>query len=392
MGRDRLVDRADRDLRAAGGREVPPDGGALTDVPRVHEVTDAQLSATLMARQGLLVPLRISAAVAVRRLTPLQAQEPNAPYVALHARVDGFGRAGLQRALRRRTVVKTTINRATLHLVAAVDYPAYAQLWRQPSLRAWRTRHPGVDEERVLAGLATLLSAPRSAAEIRELAGELLPAERQDRWEPAQTVRVLLPLVQVPPAGFWGMRRAPRFVLDHRPLPAPDDAAALVVARYLAAFGPATRQDVAAWLGVAIKDFQPALPRLSVKLRIAADGRELLDVRTAPLLGGDERLPVRLLARWDQALLAYDDRRRIFPADVDAAAITLSGAQVVLVDGQVAATWSCRVRDQRAELDVQLLRDVPRDRLNELRQEAARTALAHLPNPAAGSAAVRIVG
>ena len=53
--------------------------------------------------------------------------------------------------------------------------------------------------------------------------------------------RTLLPLVQLPPAGYWRDRRRPSFVVDPRPLPDPAEAAALVLARYLAAFGPASR-------------------------------------------------------------------------------------------------------------------------------------------------------
>lgn len=356
----------------------------------MERLTDAQLTATLMARQGLLMPLRIGAAAAIRRLTPLQGQEPNAPYVALHARVAGFSHDRLQRALARRTVVKTTINRGTLHLVAAVDYPAYAQLWRQPFLRAWRARHPDADEEKILADLSTLLEKPRTAAEIREHGAALLPPETGERWEPLQVARVLLPLVQEPPAGFWGVRARPHFVLDRRPLPSPEDAAELVTARYLGAFGPASRHDIAVWLGVPQKDFEAGLARLDLRRLTAADGRELLDRRGTRVLRGDESLPVRLLARWDQALLAFADRTRIFPPEVDSGAITLSGAQTVLIDGRVSATWTCSTARDRAELVVEPLVEIPAGRLDEVRREATRTALTHLSDPAQGSATVHV--
>ena len=73
---------------------------------------------------------------------------------------------------------------------------------------------------------------------------------------PLLYARTLLPLTFLPPAGHWrDTTRKARFVLDPRPLPDPEDAAALVLTRYLEAFGPAASKDVAAWAGVAQRDF-----------------------------------------------------------------------------------------------------------------------------------------
>ena len=84
-------------------------------------LTRAELTAALAARQLLLERARIPPAEAIRRLTPLQGQHPPAPFIALAARLDGFTRADLERAIDARSVVKTTIMRLTLHLAAATD-------------------------------------------------------------------------------------------------------------------------------------------------------------------------------------------------------------------------------------------------------------------------------
>ena len=104
----------------------------------MRTLTRPELTAALAARQGLIERLRIDPAEAIRRLTPLQAQHPPAPYVALAARLDGFTRGDLEAAITAGSVVKTTIMRLTLHLAAAADYPAYAQLTRHARMRAWR--------------------------------------------------------------------------------------------------------------------------------------------------------------------------------------------------------------------------------------------------------------
>ena len=65
-------------------------------------------------------------------------------------------------------MVKTTISRLTLHLVAGADYPAYAQLTRQTRMRKWRKDYAHLDEARVAGELGDWLRTPRSNVEIRE--------------------------------------------------------------------------------------------------------------------------------------------------------------------------------------------------------------------------------
>ena len=227
----------------------------------MRTLTRPELTAALAVRQGLAERLRVAPAEAVRRLTPLQAQHPPAPYLALAARVEGFTREGLEAAITDGAVVKTTINRLTLHLAAAADYPAYAQLTRQARMRTWRKQFAHLDEEKVTAELREWFREPRSNADVREHVGayEGVAAEP---WAPVIFARTLVPLIQLPPAGHWDDSRRAAFVADPRPLPDPADAATLVLERYLAAFGPASRRDAAAWAGVAQRDFAAAWERL----------------------------------------------------------------------------------------------------------------------------------
>ena len=91
--------------------------------------------------------------------------------------------------------------------------------------------------------------------------------------------------------------------------------------RYLAAFGPASRRD-ARRLG---RRRRSATSRAA----LGATGRPSPTATSAarscstcpalPLPPASTQLPVRLLARWDQALLAYADRERIIPPEVAAA-------------------------------------------------------------------------
>jgi hypothetical protein len=304
----------------------------------VRTLTREELTAALAVRQGLVEPLQVGPAEAIRRLTPLQGQHAPAPFIALAARLDGFTRAGLEAALAAREVVKTTIMRLTLHVAAADEYPAYAQLVRQPWMRTWRRTYPHLDERAVAAELAEWFAEPRTNPEIRERV-RAYAGVAGDPWSPIWFARTLLPLVQLPPAGSWDDKRRAGFVMDPRPLPDPGDAAVLVLERYLAAFGPASRRDVAAWAKVPQRDFAAAFERVGTVSYRDEQGVELLDLPDAPLPDATTRLPVRFLAHWDQTMLAYADRERIFAPEVAAVGLTLSGDPVVTVDGRVAASW-----------------------------------------------------
>jgi hypothetical protein len=337
------------------------------DVPR--RLTRPELTAALAARQGLIERRRIDPAEAIRRLTPLQGQHPPAPYVALAARLDGFARADLEAAITAGAVVKTTIMRLTLHLAVADDYPAYAQLTRQARMRAWRRQYAHLDEEEITAELSAWFREPRDNRAIRERVGGYDGVPPQP-WGPIMFARTLLPLVQLPPAGHWAHSRGSLFVLHPAPLPDPADAAALVLERYLGAFGPASKRDVAAWAGVAQRDFAAGWERLETVSYRDEHDTELLDLPGAPLPPADTDLPPRLLAHWDQPLLAYADRARIMGPEIQALKLTLSGDPTVTVDGRVAASWA--IRDDVLEVIPHV--ELSRAQREAIGEEALRTA------------------
>jgi hypothetical protein len=332
-----------------------------------------ELSAALAARQLLLRRERLAPAEAIRRLTPLQAQHPPAPYIALAARLEGFGRDALEAAFASRQVVKTTLMRTTLHAAAADEYAAYAQVARQSRLRLWRRDNPHVDEERLVAELTDFLRAPRTNVEIRERV-RAIDGMPQDPNLPVLLARTLLPLVQLPPAGSWDDPRRASFVVHPEPLPGLDEAVALVVRRYLAAFGPASRRDIGAWAGATQRDLAAGLARVETVMYRDEAGRELFDLPGAPLPAADTALPVRFLAHWDQVMLAHADRERILAPEVARLQLTLSGDPTVIVDGRVAASWRWEREGDVVRLTVTPHVALRRGARGEIRAEARRTA------------------
>jgi hypothetical protein len=148
-----------------------------------------------------------------------------------------------------------------------------------------------------------------------------------------------------------------------------DAAAASLVRRYLAAFGPATRPDIAQWTGYARSVVDRGLAGLELRRFRDEHDRELYDLPRAPLPSPDVGAPVRLLPRFDNLVLSHDDRRRVI-ADEHRSAV-IQGGEVratFLVDGFVAGLWALDGSRVRLEPFAPL----PRGPRRELEDEARR--------------------
>jgi hypothetical protein len=220
-----------------------------------------ELNRATLARQGLLDRHRGSVAEVIGRLAGLQAQHANPPYIALWSRRTRQTIRALEAALADRSVVKATLMRTTLHLVAAADYPAFDVASAESRVALWRptARRTGVDFEGVHDRLLTFCATPRSVADIEAWLDDVAPGIA--RAAPAGVRNVGFRaasagggLVHVPPSGSWRSHDKPRYVaarvwLADYERPSPDDALATTTERYLAAYGPASIADVGKWLG-----------------------------------------------------------------------------------------------------------------------------------------------
>jgi hypothetical protein len=173
--------------------------------------------------------------------------------VGLWTRLDDFERDELTRLIEKRRVVRSTMMRATQHLVTGAGLPLAAPVL-QPMLdqrcRTTSGQRPRIDDDELLeAGRAMLEERPHTVTELKSRLAE--------RWPKHQPTRTGL---LDPAAAAARARAAARHVGMGGAVPAalaerisdvrsPRPARGRMILRYLAAFGPATVADVQEWSG-----------------------------------------------------------------------------------------------------------------------------------------------
>jgi hypothetical protein len=310
----------------------------------------------LLSRETVSVP------DAVARLVGLQAQLARPPFVGLWTRLQGFRRSDLIKSLHEREVVRVTAMRGTLHLMTAADYVLLRGALQAGLTRGLqsilRDRQQSFDQSALEAEARAFFGG--KPATFDALRNHLKTKDPEaDERAMAYTMRLNLPLVQVPTDSQWGFPAASDFALAEdwigkkvsvEPAPAHE-----LVRRYLAAFGPATPGDAQAWSGLSglravFEELRPTLVTFRDERK-----RELFDLPDAPRPSEDEPTPIRFLPDFDNLVLSHDDRTRIM-ADEHRPRVTLKNLQVratFLVDGFVAGTWKVERKKKVAILTVE---------------------------------------
>lgn len=310
------------------------------------------LGRTLLHRQLLLERAGLSIPEALEQVGGLQTQYAPSGYVGLWTRLAGFQRDDLTHALEDATVIQATLMRTTIHLVSRREFWRYAMGVRQ-ARRMWALRMgSGVDavpdEPAMLAAAeamrAALAEGPRTVKDLGTMGAGFVGS-----------LGLWVDLVRVPPSGTWERRRADHLALAERWVGAPDatEAEGLthLVRAYLRGFGPAAWKDIASWAGISVTDAKRGGEHLELSPYRDTDGRALVDLAGATVVDGREPAPVRFLPHWDANLLVHARRTGILPEHhrprVFSTKLPFS-VGTVLIDGQVAATWS--LRDERVEV------------------------------------------
>lgn len=334
------------------------------------------LNRTLLLRQGLVTRSDTTPGALLSSLVGLQAQESAPPYIGMWNRISGFVPEQLETLLVERRAVRAMMMRGTQHLVDTADYlrfqPLFAPLLEQQQ-RSFTRRLAGADRLEIQEYARQLLADGSQWTRPR------LAQSLKDRWPEAdgtmlaRTAQHLLAVVHPPPDGLWTTSSQTTIVLATDWIGSPTLAAEAreqLVLRYLGAFGPATPGDIRVWSG--ITGVREVLQAMEPRLIHRRDdlGRDLVDVQDGVIADPDVVVRPLLMARFDNALQAYDDRGRIVAPDYRKLATSES---MVLIDGMVAGRWTyarSSSRKRPAQISIELFGECPAGQLELLEAEA----------------------
>ncbi len=306
--------------------------------------TQSSVLATRLVAQRLSGAPAADVVDATRHLLAVQAQDPRGARLALRARTAGGHASAVDHALTdQRSLIITSVNRGTLHLIAAEDEPLLHAL-TTPQLRSASARR--LTQEGVSAA-----AAERGIAAIVKALGDVGPMTRAQ-------IRPVLEIARVPTAGQAMVHILFRATLDgliirgpmiggehafalvaawlgERPKIDRDRALAELARRYLAAHGPADERDLAKWAQLPLRDARAGLGAIASELTERHDG--LVDVRRDDL---PPLPPPRLLGPFDPLLLGWRSRKLVL--DSADAVVTVNGIirAIALIDGRAAGTWT----------------------------------------------------
>ena len=330
-------------------------------------LTLRELNRATLARQLLLERKRLSPVKVIEHLVGMQAQWPSAPYVGIWTRTTSFRRGTLERELAKLSVLKANLMRQTLHLVTRRDYGLVRAAFSESG-------HPDQWPNSIKVAPSVRALAERGPVTMAE-GLELLEREHGLTGITARRVwhggRMRAHVLHHHETALWGARPQGRFVAIEEPEPVePVEARAEMLARYLAAFGPASRKDMDKWSMMRQPAIKAALARLELRRFRDERGLELLDVERAPLPDPDTPAPVRFLPKWDNVMLAFADRTRVLPDEYRRTVIGSNGdvAQTFLVDGLVAGMWSV----EKGRVVLEPLARLSRSVRREVEDEAER--------------------
>ena len=286
---------------------------------------------------------------------------------------------GVERAIENRQIVRTWMFRGTLHFVAAEDLSWLTALLAPGTIRrnARRYRQLELDDEAFTRSQNVIPEAieadgPLTRAELK------VHLEKEGISAQGQQLPYLLQRAALDGLICQGPQHAsePTYVLvsdwvGEQPTLEPAEALQTLAKRYLRSHGPATQRDFAWWAGLTAAEARSALQSASGAVPVEADGVQYW------AMGDPSPTDVpecgHLLPRFDEWLFGYRERSLVVAA-ADAKRVSASGGMpkpTVMVNGEIAGTWSYRLRKDEMTVSIRPFRNLE-SRERELIDRAAR--------------------
>jgi winged helix DNA-binding protein len=325
-----------------------------------------------------------SAAETVRWFGAVQAQDYLGSLWAIGLRTRSATESSVEQAISERKIVRTWPLRGTLHFVAAEDARWMLDLCGPRTLARngpRLKREYGIDSRVVASSRKVLSDALRGG-------NRLSRAELYRRLEGADIAtkasRGLHLLWWLAHEGLIcvGPREGKQqtFVLLDDWLPAApprsrDESLAELARRYFTSHGPATVRDFAWWAGLTASEAAIALEMVATEL-IAATIDDQTYWHAAIKATARAARGCHLLPAYDEYTVAYQDRSAIMTRKVAARADSGHGIffPPIVIDGQVAGTWSRVLKKDAVAITCRLFAPIDRRQQQALEAAAQRYA------------------
>jgi hypothetical protein len=359
--------------------------------PAAAELSWAQVHAFRLSRHHLSqrAPKK-DLARAVGDIGGVQAQVMSAAELQVAARVDCKVEDVRAALWKNKTLVKTWLMRATLHLVPAGDLPIYTAAMGSYGMRntnAW-LKWMQITEPELNDVIDAIGEALDSQALTRE---ELISRVGKGRSERVQLGLksgwggILKPVARRGLLCFGPNRgQSVTFVRPQQWLGSwrdmdPDAALVELARRYLRAYGPATKTDFVRWWGMWPGVGNRAWAGLAKELApvsIEGQSAEILAADLDRISATNADPTVRLLPSFDPYLMGHSNRDHLFAAEHRSRVSRTAGwiSAVVLVDGRVVGTWTHEVAKRTLAITVEPFRKLPPLTLKQVRERGSEIA------------------
>lgn len=308
-----------------------------------------------------------------RRLGPIQSQVPRAPFLTAATRLPGIDYLTINNAFADHRLLKTTNLRGTVHTTVVEQFAAVDAARRPRNAKDLaRTLHLAPDD------VADLVNDVESFCDDdwqrRDALLDHVRARLESRHRPTMFAELERTyernlvwghsgLVRRPRDDHWELRTDSYHRTARRIAPAigtvdHEDAVVELARVHLASYGPASRRDVAWWLGVPLGTADRAIAVLEPELvrHTAPDGSELLDLAAMGVKPTADP-GLRLLPEYDGLLLGYHGEHRDRFIDHD----HLKGiwarenglfSPSVLFHGRIVGSWRSRGPRARTMIEI----------------------------------------
>ncbi len=350
-----------------------------------------------LENQRITAPHTGGPTAVVRGMGAMQAQDPAQAAWAIGVRSASTTIGDVDRAVADGTIVRTWPMRGTLHYVPAEDARWMLGLSEARMISSTRRRREGLGLDDAMLRRCFRLFSEALAGGARLSRSGMMRLLAEAGIDPGgqRGYHVLWYASQV---GLicLGPKEGSEytFVLLDDWVPrstalARDEALAELATRYVVGHGPATVHDFAWWAGLTVGDARLGIGgAMGAVTRVPFRGKDywVADGLKSPVPDQSRPPTVHLLPGFDEYLLGYRDRDAVI--DFGHAAQIVPGGNgvflpMVVVGGQVAGTWTRRVKGGAVEVTVSPFGDL--DHVEDRVTAAATAYAAFLGLPLAGS-------